>query len=66
MNAEAKDANGWMPVETMPNWGDFLVYQPDFKLGRNVLSARVCFFKDAGTVRPITHWQPLPKPPVQP
>jgi hypothetical protein len=53
----------WQPIETAPKKGEYLVYQPDFKLGRNVLSARICFVSQAGDVRTTTHWLPLPAPP---
>lgn len=53
----------WEPIETAPNKGDYLVYQPASPSGRMNLPARICFRSQAGHIRRTTHWMPLPPPP---
>lgn len=57
------EQTGWQPIESAPNRGDYLVYQPEYQHGRTTLRARVCMQSNAGGVRNSTHWMPLPTPP---
>lgn len=65
------DANGWMPIETAPKDGtDFLAlcsYQRKHHQMVGCFAPKGTFVSWPGRwdYRP-THWQPLPKPPVQP
>lgn len=58
-------AEGWRPIETAPKQGEYLVYQPEHRAGRALLSARICFNDQTGAVRKNTHWRPLPTPPSE-
>lgn len=53
----------WQPIETAPKSGEYLVYQPEYKAGRNILPARVCMVAYNGLSRASSHWMPLPAPP---
>jgi hypothetical protein len=63
------DANGWMPIESAPKDRPILTfrhagfvavaeYLPDF-------GGDWCV-SDGISIVEVTHWQPLPKPPVSP
>lgn len=63
---EKTEMSEWRPIETAKKViGDYLVYQPEHKAGRNILPARICMMSHAGYSREITHWMPLPSPPSQ-
>lgn len=70
----APDQNGWMPIETAPTEGVFLIAYADgmVRAGHFLDNSHTKWpWKGVrplhGAERsgnPITHWQPLPKPPV--
>lgn len=65
----------WQDIETAPMDGtDFLAWRPDFQ-GRVKYHFLVCRFNAAGFIQPtpgaesatartVTHWMPLPEPPL--
>lgn len=59
---------GWLPIETCPEDGEFLVYMPDGS--RKIQAARWSpNIKTIGTAFAFdltkpTHWRPLPPPPT--
>ena len=56
----------WQDIETARKViGDYLIYQPEHKSGRNILPARITLMSQAGYSRSTTHWMPLPPPPHQ-
>lgn len=58
------DANGWLPIETATR-GYLMLYEPEHKVGRNTLSARVVIEHwPTHYPRQATHWQYVPRPPV--
>lgn len=76
----SKISDGWRPIETAPKGGDVLVYCRDTDeqfvafWSKNFVTDDVAWtyarFRDSDNqvfsvlCRP-THWQPLPKPPVE-
>jgi len=60
------DAN-WQPIETAPDKGDLLLYNPaeyNERTGKLRISACVRVgYKGDWPMRPATHWMPLPTPP---
>lgn len=78
----APDANGWMPIETAPRDGtEVLVMVFDHRPPEQRICVAFFAQADDGSARwalmntmtgwlaltqPVTHWQPLPKPPVEP
>jgi len=61
----APDANGWMPIETAPT-GELMLYEPA-SVGRNALPARIVIANyPTHYPRQASHWQYVPRPPVQP
>jgi uncharacterized protein DUF551 len=68
------DANGWLPIETAPldgrdvligAWYDSGVWGTELAQFRNYGNGMRWSFPVGQTGKP-SHWQPLPKPPVQP
>lgn len=63
----APDANGWMPIETAPRDRPILTYRgagfiavAEYALAGGSLWC----VTDGMNIVNVTHWQPLPKPPV--
>lgn len=64
------DKSEWQPIETAPEYGEFLVYMPD-EPRRKIQAASwhpnvkvIGDHFDYDRTRP-THWMPLPDPPTE-
>lgn len=70
-DAQPLEAKGWMPIETAPKEGSFLVYLPEESAHKRVQPMHVrASFSTIGDTFAFdksepTHWQPLPPPPTQ-
>jgi len=60
LSAQVQDVEGWRSLDSAPKKGEYLVYQPERKVGRTTLPARVVLNSSAGYSRPTSHWMPLP------
>lgn len=66
---EAMEAGGWLPIESSPKEGTFLVYTPTERESRRyqVMHRQKNFAVIGGIFAfdcdPPTHWMPLPTPP---